>query len=124
MADRTPDQPVDRRAIVAGGLVLVVFAVLAGSLLVLALGSRDRVAPIGAAVDPATFALATREAAPALELTDQQGNPFALTSLAGHPVLVFFGYTHCPDVCPATVGILNQVLADTGGAARAVFVSI
>ena len=52
------------------------------------------------------------------------GQPFALTSLTGHPVLVFFGYTHCPDVCPATVGVLNQVLADAGPDVRAVFVSI
>jgi protein SCO1/2 len=124
VSDEGSAQPLNRRAIVAGGVVLALFALVAVALLALALGGRDRVAPLGVAGDPATFALASRDPAPALELTDQDGAPFALTSLAGRPVLVFFGYTHCPDVCPATVGILNTVLADTGGAARAVFVSI
>jgi protein SCO1/2 len=124
VSEQESGQPIDRRALVAGGAVLAVFALVAVALLVLALGGRGRVAPLEAATDPARFALAARDPAPALELTDQDGRPFALTSLAGHPALVFFGYTHCPDVCPATVGILNEVLAETGGAARAVFVSI
>ncbi|MCJ7710795.1 MAG: SCO family protein, partial [Chloroflexi bacterium] len=74
--------------------------------------------------DPASLAYAEAFPAPALELTDQEGNPFTLESLRGEPVLVFFGYTHCPDVCPATVGIVNQALSTTGEGPRAVFVSI
>jgi protein SCO1/2 len=78
--------------------------------------------------NPSHFAYADVKAAPPLELTDQNGNPFALTTLQGQPVLIFFGYTHCPDVCPATVGIVNQAVADAAAAAgtgpRAVFVSI
>lgn len=62
--------------------------------------------------------------APALALTGQDGQPFSLSSLQGRPVLVFFGYTHCPDVCPTTVGTLNKVLADAGPGPRVVFVSI
>ena len=48
----------------------------------------------------------------------------AVAELAGTPTLVFFGYTHCPDVCPATMGILAQVLADHGPGLRVVFVSV
>lgn len=33
-------------------------------------------------------------------LTDQAGRPLTLSSLEGRPTLVFFGFTHCPDVCP------------------------
>ena len=37
---------------------------------------------------------------------------------------MFFGYTHCPDVCPATVGTVNEALAAVGDGPRVVFVSI
>ncbi len=50
--------------------------------------------------------------------------PFSLESLRGHPTLVFFGYTHCPDVCPATVGTVGLVMEDVGPAVRAIFVSV
>jgi protein SCO1 len=42
-------------------------------------------------------------------LTDDAGKPFAFSELQGHPTLVFFGFTHCPDVCPATLLKLAQV---------------
>lgn len=43
------------------------------------------------------------------ELTDETGQPFELDALAGHWSLLFFGYTHCPDICPVTLAILKQV---------------
>lgn len=49
--------------------------------------------------------------------------PFQLSSLLGHPTFVYFGYTHCPDVCPATLGELFQVFEAVPDA-RAVFVTI
>jgi protein SCO1 len=42
-------------------------------------------------------------------LTDQSGQPFTHENLQGHPTLVFFGFTHCPDVCPTTLAKLAQV---------------
>jgi len=38
----------------------------------------------------------------------------------GHVVLLFFGYTHCPDVCPTTLAKLQQALGDMGEAGRGV----
>ena len=42
-------------------------------------------------------------------LIDSQGRPFSLHNLQGNPTLVFFGFTHCPDVCPTTLVKLAQI---------------
>ena len=39
----------------------------------------------------------------AFDLLDHQGQPKALADFGGTPLLVVFGYTHCPDVCPTTL---------------------
>jgi len=45
----------------------------------------------------------------ALALIDQAGKPFTEINLRGKPSLVFFGFTHCPDVCPTTLAQLALV---------------
>jgi protein SCO1/2 len=45
----------------------------------------------------------------ALALTAHTGRAFGQADLQGHPTLVYFGYTHCPDVCPTTLVKLAQV---------------
>jgi protein SCO1/2 len=48
---------------------------------------------------------------PSFTLTDTTGKAFAFgTRTAGHPTLVFFGYTNCPDVCPTTLADIHQAL--------------
>ena len=47
-------------------------------------------------------------------LTDHHGQPFALSSLRGKVVLVFFGYSFCPDVCPTTLSKLSSVTRKLG----------
>lgn len=42
-------------------------------------------------------------------LVDQDGAPFDRQRLAGAPSLLFFGFTHCPDVCPQTLALLAQL---------------
>ncbi len=42
-------------------------------------------------------------------LVDSLGHPFTAGDLAGRPSLVFFGFTHCPDVCPTTLAKLAQI---------------
>jgi protein SCO1 len=52
--------------------------------------------------------------APDLPLTDQYGRPFSLTTQKGKVVIVYFGYTSCPDVCPVTLAQLTQVWLGLG----------
>jgi protein SCO1/2 len=47
-------------------------------------------------------------------LVDQNGKPISDSDLKGRPALVFFGYTHCPDVCPATLFDMSEVLRALG----------
>jgi protein SCO1/2 len=51
---------------------------------------------------------APRAVAPFM-LIDQLGRPFGNTALSGHPSLMFFGFTHCPDVCPTTLVLMAQL---------------
>ncbi len=48
------------------------------------------------------------------QLTDQNGKPVTETSLKGKPSLIFFGYTHCPDVCPTSLFEISEVLRAMG----------
>jgi protein SCO1/2 len=52
--------------------------------------------------------------APNFTLTDTKGQAFQLASQKGQIVLLFFGYTHCPDECPATLAVMKQVWAGLG----------
>jgi protein SCO1 len=53
--------------------------------------------------------LAQPRAVSDFQLTDALGHPFTVHELQGKPSLVFFGFTHCPDVCPTTLAKLAQV---------------
>ncbi len=61
---------------------------------------------------------------PPLQLTDQNGQPFDLASLKGTPAFVYFGYTHCTDICPATLADLRTAIAQAGLPAKVVFVTV
>lgn len=47
-------------------------------------------------------------------LTDHNGQPFRLSEQTGQVVLLSFGYTHCPDVCLATLAQMKQIRAQLG----------
>ena len=61
------------------------------------------------------------------QLTDQNGKAFTEKNLKGKPTLIFFGYTHCPDVCPTSLFEISEVLRALGSDAdkvNAVFISV
>ncbi len=101
---------------------------------------RRRWLPIGLAAC-ALFALAACASHPQWQLDDVQGHlpdlNFEMTNDLGQPataatyrgqvVLLYFGYTHCPDVCPLTLVHLHTVLQKMGKAAddvRVLFVTV
>ncbi len=60
-------------------------------------------------------------------LVGGDGRPFASAKLAGKPFAIFFGFTHCPDVCPTTLARLVKLRRRTGtgdDAFAIVFVSV
>ncbi|MGJ4905752.1 SCO family protein [Bradyrhizobium sp. HKCCYLRH2060] len=61
------------------------------------------------------------------QLTDQSGAVVTEKSLEGRPTLIFFGFTHCPDVCPTSLFEISEVLRAMGKDADSVnayFVSV
>jgi protein SCO1/2 len=82
-------------------------------------------------IGPATLAyaqaLAPGTLGPSFELTDHSGKTFPSTALSGHPYAIFFGFTHCPDVCPTTLLEVSNVLRSLGADAdrlKVVFVTV
>ena len=108
-------------------LRFVPIAVVLGAALVAAAGALLAVAwryqPQGAAGS----LLASAIGGP-FRLLDQNGKPFTDGDLLGKWHLVFFGYTHCPDVCPTTLNTLSLALDRLGEKERAdvgiVFISV
>jgi protein SCO1/2 len=60
-------------------------------------------------------------------LTDHNGKPVSDVDMKGKPFLVFFGFTHCPDVCPTTLFEVSEVFRKLGpdaDKARALFITV
>lgn len=95
-----------KNLIIAAALAL---ALAAGAFV--AIKSQAPVAPVAALVLPAPNPV------PGFALLNQQGEAVDQAVFAGQWSLLFFGFTHCPDVCPATLQILasaKKALADKG----------
>jgi protein SCO1 len=64
-------------------------------------------------LSPAPNASASAIGGP-FHLVDQNGKPFSDRDMKGKPYLVFFGYTHCPDICPTTLFEMSQLFRKLG----------
>lgn len=104
-------------------LVVTVAALLAAGAVIALLATRPDPTAERATVLPSPLAL------PEFSLLDQHDAPFDRTSLEGRWSLMFFGFTHCPDICPLTLQKLataRRQLAARGSAnlPSIVFVSV
>ena len=102
-------------------LLLFGFAVLVGLSVTLSAGMLARPYTFqGSLIDPPVSAAD-------FTLSDQNGQPFTLSDQRGNVVLIFFGYTHCPDVCPVTLTRYKQLRTELGAQAeqvRFVFITV
>lgn len=80
--------------------------------------SRDRATsssePLAAAapapaLQAGTWLPAPRDIGP-VDLVDMRGQPFGRSGFEGHPSVVFFGFTNCPEVCPTTLALIAQAM--------------
>ena len=101
-----------RNLLTLAGVAAAVGLVLSVTALVLLLRSGE---PGGTAAIGGPFAL-----------VDQDGHPVTQGILDGEPTLVFFGYTHCPDVCPTTLNDMSGMFAALGQdkKARGLFITV
>jgi protein SCO1/2 len=61
------------------------------------------------------------------KLTDHNGRQRTLADFKGKAVVLFFGYTQCPDVCPTTLSTMREAMAllgDDGGRVQVLFASV
>jgi protein SCO1 len=106
--DRTAARPLVIVAAFAGSLVIGLLVML------WALGGARSIATPAAIGGP-------------FQLTDQSGQTVTEKEMQGRPTLIFFGFTHCPDVCPTSLFEISEVLRAMGQDAdkvNAYFISV
>ena len=106
--DRTAARPLVIVAAFAGSLVIGLLVML------WALGGGRSIATPAAIGGP-------------FQLTDQTGQTVTEKAMQGRPTLIFFGFTHCPDVCPTSLFEISEVLRAMGQDAdkvNAYFISV
>ena len=91
--------------------LLLVLAIIVAALLLLGLW---RSGALGGAPEFHGTAYDPPASAADFTLTSHEGREVSLIDFRGQPVLLFFGYTHCPDVCPMTLSALRRALDEAG----------
>lgn len=86
---------------------------------------RARFILIGVALLAIVIMMSTPHKPRTFALHQASGGVLTNRDLLGHPYLVYFGYTHCPDLCPTTLAQLSDILAQMPGAPiRVLFVTL
>ncbi len=103
----------------ARGVKLTVAALLAFILLLVAgfvyRVQQPRILTEGEMKANGTYIFSTPRALGDFALTNHRGEAFTPASLHGQWTLVFFGFTHCPDICPTTMAFLDRFVRELEG---------
>lgn len=102
----------NRRLVIVGAGILVLLAAIAA-----VVSMTTKPAFHGALISPSW-------PAPEIQLTDHNGQAFTMSSQRGKVVLLFFGYTNCPDQCPLTMAHIKLALESLGDRAKNVQVAM
>jgi protein SCO1/2 len=120
----TPTEP---RKTSSDFLWLIPGLILGGLLWFLYQQWQAPVAPATPTIEHGTW-LTPAQVIPDYALLDHRGEAFTPARLEGHWTFMFFGFTHCPDVCPTTMALLDRVTRQVREAGlpvpRVVFVSV
>lgn len=102
-------------------LLLILGSFLAGlvlfSSIVLIVGGRN----------PVSVIMPSAAIGGPFQLLDQDAKPVSEQDFKGKPLLVFFGFVHCPDICPTTLFEMSEVLRKLGpdaGHVNALFITV
>ena len=85
--------------------------------MVLLVGVLAACNPVAEAAKTVATDITGADFAQGLSLTDHTGKPRTLADFKGKAIILFFGYTHCPDVCPTTMADLKQAMKMLGSRA-------
>lgn len=124
-----PQESRELRYLFLAGLVVVLFAVgyLIGNVANTAVTNSPASAPLDAPRPSGAAVVDPPHRVQDFTLISDTGEPMALSELRGQTVMMFFGYTHCPDVCPTTLADYRRVkeaLGDDADNVKFVFISV
>ncbi len=113
-------RPATKLRIITAGVVLIGTLAAAGSGYVFGAANRAAVQ-----TPPSIAYLTPPRPMPDFALTNDSGGTTRLSDLRGKTILLFFGYTHCPDICPLSLSEMRKVKAALGqDAAKVAFVFV
>lgn len=77
-----------------------------------AVAAEEEIAALQATLERSLVLPDDFRSVPDFTLSDVDGNPIDASFLEDRWTLAFFGYTHCPDICPVTLSVMKEVVAE------------
>jgi protein SCO1/2 len=113
MSELMPKDPIARNIkLTVLGLLIFIGIVVAGFVYRV---SQPRVMTDNELRLNGAYMFETPRALPPFELIDHHGEVFDKERLLGQWTLIFFGFTHCPDICPTTMSLLSRFMEELDG---------